>query len=271
MATFCNIISNVRSPTKQNQNEFITLTSATTGAWEVKGKELVCKNPGTWQLTVQYQALNINSVDTGLDARLIGWFNINGKNVEDSSAVTYASVMDGTAVLTFALSSNFQLNDAVKFGIRSESSDSLNIVIADIKSGSNIVAPALTVSAVKVPSTGNFNGFEGKYAATGKVYYTNLKTGKVREEQQKIVVEISKIADGNFYCKFTELEPNQASFACIATNDVTSKNVLRSGTSGLNWFSKRGDDLLASWNFNFSSEEDQSASLTLKRLLTKNK
>lgn len=270
MATFCNIISNVTSPTKANQNEFISLSSASTGAWEVKGKELVCKNAGAWQLTVQYQALNINSVDTGLDARLIGWFHINGKDVEDSSAVTYASKKDGTAVLTIAYTFDFKLNDVVKFGIRSESSRSLNIVISDIKSGSDVLAPALIVTALKVPSAGNFSGFEGKYGAIGKVYYTNLKTGKVREEQQKILIEISKIASGNYYCKFTEEEPNQASFACIATNDALSRNVLRSGTSGLNWFTKRGNDLLASWNFNFSSEEDQSASLTFQRLLLNN-
>jgi hypothetical protein len=269
----CNIISHATAPSKPNQNQFVTLDSASTSDWTVEKKELVCNNAGVWQLTVQYQVLNINSVDTGLDARLIGWFNVNGKNIKDSSAVSYASKRDETAVLTLALSFEFQKGDKVKFGVRSESDTDptkLNIVISDVSNGSGVLAPSLIVTALKAPNQVPDAIDEGTFGATGKVYFTNLKTGESREETQKIVLDITKIASGNFYCKFTELEPDQATFACVATPVGLRDRLIISGTNGVNKFNKISDDEIAvSWNFNYSAEEDQSAFLLFKRLVTK--
>lgn len=269
----CNVISHATAPSKPNQNQFVTLDSASTSDWKVEKKELICNNPGVWQLTVQYQVLNINSVDTGLDARLIGWFNVNGKNIKDSSAVSYASKKDGTAVLTLALSFEFKVGDKVKFGVRSESDtdpSKLNIIISDVSNGSGVLAPSLIVTAIKAPLPEVYAINEGKYGTTGKVYYTNLKTGEVREETQKIVIDITKIATGNFYCKFNELEPDVATFACVATNTNSNDRLLTSGTSGINKFYKINDnEIQVSWNFNYSAEEDQSAFLLFKRLVTK--
>lgn len=151
MATFANIISKSAAPSRANQNQFIPLTSSSSDSWEVNGRELVCKSAGTWELIAQFQILNINSVDSGLDARFISWFNINGKNVKDSAAVSYASKKDGTAVLTLALTFDFKEEDKLRFGVRSESTDGkLNIIVDNIKTSANVDAPSLIVSATKL-------------------------------------------------------------------------------------------------------------------------
>jgi hypothetical protein len=150
MATFVNIVSNKTAPTRVNQNQFVPLETSSSDSWEVSGRDLVCKNAGVWQFTSQYQILNINSVDSGLDARLVGWFNINGKNVKDSAAVSYASKVEGTAVLTLALAFEFKEGDKLRFGIRSESTDgNLNIVISEVQTGAKVNAPSIIVSAIK--------------------------------------------------------------------------------------------------------------------------
>lgn len=147
-----NIISKYTFPKAPNTNEYLCLSSSDSDSWVVSGKDLICKKAGTWQLTSQYQLVSINSVESGLNARLTGWFNLNGKDVKNSAASSYASEVDGTAVLTIAWAYTFKKGDKVRFGIRSDSNTlppTLNIVAKGFCTGAKVYAPSLIVTAIK--------------------------------------------------------------------------------------------------------------------------
>lgn len=150
---FANAYSNVTAPVLVNNNEFVPITSIDTKSWKISGNALVCCKPGIWQITSQYQLVNINSVDTGINATIEGWFNINGKDVKNSASTSYALKKDGSNVLTICIAHKFKKGDEIRFGIRSLSQQTppvLNIVVKGFTTSAGVNATSLTVTAIKI-------------------------------------------------------------------------------------------------------------------------
>jgi hypothetical protein len=95
----------------------------------------------------------LNSVDTGKNATLEGWFNINDKNVENSAASSYALKQDGSNVVTNCIIKKFKKGDKIKFGVRSTSIQNppvLNIVAKGYTTSSGVYSPSLGINISKI-------------------------------------------------------------------------------------------------------------------------
>lgn len=148
---YANVISNLNCPTTFNVNEYVPLTSIDTKSWTIKDNSLVCNYAGIWQIISQYQIVGIRSVNSGKDATIEGWFNINGINIKDSCATGYVSKEGGSIVLTIAYSQKFNKNDTIRFGIRSNSTNGhLNIGCLNLNGDSGINIPSFIGSLTRI-------------------------------------------------------------------------------------------------------------------------
>lgn len=141
-----NIVGNTQSPVKSNTNEFVKFDFEDTDEWLIDSSDhtvLVCNDPGTWEFLAQYQLV---AVGDGL-AKLHGWVNYNGKNVEYSDAYGSSLVAGNDSVLVIAYSGDFKVGDKIKWGIHS--SDVTKLVINSGKSPSGLIYPAIILTAFK--------------------------------------------------------------------------------------------------------------------------
>jgi hypothetical protein len=148
---YANVYSTLTSPSTPNTNEYIKITNTDSPAWKVMNDgSLKCCSPGNWQIISQYQLYVLNSIDSGKDGTIEGWFNINGKDIQNSAALGYASKKDGNIVLTIAYAHSFKKGDIVKFGCRSLSTTStLNLVCQGVNTDNGIYAPSFIGTLIK--------------------------------------------------------------------------------------------------------------------------
>lgn len=148
---FANVVSNINFPSTINENELVPLSSIDTKSWSILDNCLICNYPGVWQIISQYQVVGINSVNSGDDATIEGWFNINLKDVENSAATGYVSKAGGSMVLTIALTYKFEKDDVLIFGVRSNSTNgNLNIACINSISNSGVNVPSFIATLSKI-------------------------------------------------------------------------------------------------------------------------
>jgi hypothetical protein len=151
---FANAWSTLTLPNLVNNNEFIPVTNIDSSkSWKICGDYLKCCSPGSWQFLAQYQLYNLNSVDTGKNATLEGWFNINDKNIENYASTSYALKKDGSNVMVNCLAYKFKKGDKIRFGVRSTSIQDppvLNIVAKGFITASGVYAASLGLTITRI-------------------------------------------------------------------------------------------------------------------------
>jgi len=109
---------------KPNVNEFVHFSAIDTPDWKINPKdnrELICQNPGIWYLCSQYQVTGLKNVDNNVLPKpsLIGWFNLNNIDLENTAAISNEREIGGTNVLTICYLENFKIGDIIKCGLYS--------------------------------------------------------------------------------------------------------------------------------------------------------
>lgn len=95
----------------------------------------------------------MNSVDTGKNATLEGWFNINDTNIQNYASTSYALKKDGSNVMVNSLAYKFKKGDKIKFGVRSTSIQDpavLNIVAKGYTTSSGVYAASLGLTITRI-------------------------------------------------------------------------------------------------------------------------
>ena len=150
---FCNPFTVAAAPTRPNENQFVPWSKVDTTDWEISESDtnaLVCKNPGIWNIIIQYQLLGRRPVANAIDATIVGWVNVNNVNVPNSAATQYAARPGANNVLVIAIAARFNIGDEVRLGVRSNSTDGdLNTDIDSYLTSAGIFAPSAIVTATK--------------------------------------------------------------------------------------------------------------------------
>jgi hypothetical protein len=150
-----NLYSFTKSPLKANTNEYVKVSGPDTNAWELADDgALVCRNPGTWQITSQYQMVGFVKTETANDATIDGWFIMNDIKIENSGASGYVSREGASNVLAIAYAGEFLKGDNIRFGIRSntvnkESTDTVNAGISSHRAANGVSEPSLIITMIK--------------------------------------------------------------------------------------------------------------------------
>jgi hypothetical protein len=151
---YSNPYATAAAPTRANENQFVPLENVDTPDFSVSVSDttaLVCNNPGVWNIVLQYQLVGRRPTEVALDATLVGWFNINGKDVQNSAATQYAARPGANNVLVVSLTSELNAGDEVRSGVRSVSSDGeLNVDIRGYQTPAGVYAPSLIITANKL-------------------------------------------------------------------------------------------------------------------------
>jgi hypothetical protein len=149
---YSNVLGTEAAPKIPRQNEFVPLNTTDTADWTINpldNTQLVCQNPGTWNIISQYQ---IVYRDTGLpdeESTISGWFNLNGEDVAATDAAQSCSQVNPKSVLAIALVLNFQKGDIVRFGVRGSSASAK---IQGFLDDTGVYAPSLIVTATRTGS-----------------------------------------------------------------------------------------------------------------------
>jgi hypothetical protein len=155
MSSHANVYSVATLPKQANTNEFVTLTVPDTDSWDLSRNDtLMCRNPGTWQLTSQYQMVGFSATNSALDATIDGWFEKNGVTVKDSGASGYVSRQGASNVLTIAHAAKFEKGDKIRFGIRSNTlnkqmTDNVNAGILSHLGSNGVSEPSMIITLLK--------------------------------------------------------------------------------------------------------------------------
>jgi len=151
---YANIFSLTNFPIKANVNEFAPITNTDTKDWRLDNTKLYCENHGTWNIILQYQLIGVLPSASALESSISGFVNINGENVEYSSATGYAARVGAKNVLTIAFTYNFKDGDYFSIGVYADNnnpeSDIPNTICAVNKGGSSITDPSIIVTATKM-------------------------------------------------------------------------------------------------------------------------
>lgn len=151
---YANVFSTVKIPSKSNVNQFMVIDNIDTSDWKLNGTHVHCRNPGVWNIILQYQMVNVSTVaDSIKNCYLSGFVNINGSNVPYSSATGYVARVGSKNVLTIAFTHKFKCNDYFKVGIRSDNNDldpnKLNVVCQSYVGITDILDPSIIITMTK--------------------------------------------------------------------------------------------------------------------------
>ncbi len=157
-SNYANIFSNITAPVNVNTNEFFPFTETDSKDWKIDYADrsvLICKNPGVWMFTVQFQVVGTVPQSSFTDVPFIdGWFVINGVPVYNTDA-TASGALGVLNVLTIAHAYKYEKGDILQIGIRSSSTATPPVLgvqcIANTNSGTtNVNAPSIILTGVKV-------------------------------------------------------------------------------------------------------------------------
>ncbi len=155
---YANFYSNVSAPVNVNTNETFPFTDVDTKDWKINCDDnsiLICKNPGIWQFTAQFQVVGTIPQSTFSNVPFIdGWFIVNSKSVKNTDS-TASGALGVVNVLTIARVQKFNKDDILQIGIRSTSTTNPAVLgvqcIANSNNGTtNVNAPSIILTAVKI-------------------------------------------------------------------------------------------------------------------------
>jgi hypothetical protein len=152
---YSNIYSTTTTPSIPNQNEFVPIDGVDTPDWTVLSNDttvLVCNNPGTWSVLVQYQMVNL--IPRPIAQHIDGWFVVNDVAVVGSDATGSATGPGDKNVLVIALNQTFENGDRLQLGIRS-TTDIANyntIGCVAYQAPSGVLAPSVILSLIQTSS-----------------------------------------------------------------------------------------------------------------------
>ena len=147
---YANAFSTLTAPTKANVNEYFPINNIDTSDWKLDGDRLYCKNPGTWNIILQYQLVGLQLTMDEFKVKnylLSGFINKNGIDVEFSSA-TGVTIPNIKNVLTISYTDHFNCNDYFKIGIHSSTIDGVindkpNIICDSYIGISGLIDPSI--------------------------------------------------------------------------------------------------------------------------------
>lgn len=151
----------INTPSTININQYVPFSFKETFNWDYATSDnttIICKNPGYWTFTTQYQMVNVVAASQGSYSKVSGWFNVNGVDVPGSDAASYISLANGKTIFIIGFALYFNAGDKVKIGIRSSNSSTDGILHTLCKSytdNSNVIAPSVLVNAVKTTDVTN--------------------------------------------------------------------------------------------------------------------
>ena len=163
--TGTNFLSNSNLPTLVNTNQYIKFNPNSFIFWMINPgdpTELICRLNANWQFIVQYTVLNTSATDVNaIDSELSGWIEQNnGVNnmytpIKNCKASCCAYKAGSKTTLVFSLVANFKVGDKLRFGIRSNSSNTLNAVCKSIQDIFGTPTESVIVSVNAVSSFSN--------------------------------------------------------------------------------------------------------------------
>ena len=151
VTNYTNIVALSNLPTVSNTNSYVKLDTIDNTNWIINpadsnDTEILCNYSGTWEFTVEYQMVNLLATDLSDNTltQVTGWLELNGSVLPNTCVVGYNPSAGSKNRFTISYASSFNLNDSVKFGIRSNTSNvicpQVNICANYINSYVNVVS-----------------------------------------------------------------------------------------------------------------------------------
>ena len=151
MKNYANPFSKKVTPKRPNRNETVPINVIDTTDFSITSKrDLRCNNPGSWNITVQYQLVGLNDIHNAKYGTINGWFILNGTDVPNSDASASLTRKHSSNVLVVSGVVELAKNDVISFGVRSTSDDCLNTVCKGFDSASGVYAPSVIITMFKI-------------------------------------------------------------------------------------------------------------------------
>jgi hypothetical protein len=127
-----NFRSSTSLPSQTDNNQFAVLNSTSFDnnnfmLDSYNNTQLICKNPGSWVFTIQYQMVNdgANPTLTADNSQVCAWIVKNNSPVLNSNVTGSAPLVNAKDILVISHAFDFSVNDLIRFGARRSSNNVL--------------------------------------------------------------------------------------------------------------------------------------------------